>query len=227
MERAMIDPTQELFDLCDRDGRPTGVRKLRPLVHRDGDWHRSFHCWAVTPGPDELLIVLQQRSPAKETWGGLWDVSVGGHYSAGEGIEGGIREVQEELGLVVTREELVHIGWRREEVLYPNGLIEREVQDVFFLLRALTTDDLRPDPSEVTAIALIAATPLERLASGRDARTAAVGGAVGRDGQVQSGALVIEAAELVPRSGNYYGKAARFARALASGTALVRRRRWW
>jgi hypothetical protein len=33
--------------------------------------------------------------------------------------------------------------------------------------------------------------------------------------------------DLVPRTGNYYAKAARFAQALADGTAVVRRRRWW
>jgi isopentenyldiphosphate isomerase len=223
----MIDPAQELFDLCDRDGRPTGVRKLRPLVHRHGDWHRSFHCWVVSPDLRGPRIVLQQRSPAKETWGGLWDVSVGGHYSAGEGLGGGIREIQEELGLTVAPDELVQVARRREEVFYPNGLIEREVQDVFFLQRELSTSDLRPEPSEVIAIALLPASSLERLASGRAARVLTIGGAVATDGRVESGRVTIDATALVPRADGYYVKAARFARGLAGGTAVVRRRRWW
>ena len=223
----MIDPSQELFDLYDRDGRPTGIRKLRPLVHHDGDWHRSFHCWVVTPDADDPHIVLQRRSALKETWAGLWDVSVGGHYSAGESIEGGIREIREELGLVTTPEQLVHVGWRREEVFYPDGLIEREIQDVFFLLRELDLGDLRPEPSEVTEIAIISTTALRALASERSEREIAIGGRVGSDGRVEPCTIEVDAAALVPRSGNYYLKAARFARALANDTAVVRRRRWW
>src|SRR5436309_438836 len=111
-----MDPAFELIDLCDERGQLLGRTKPRALVHRDGDWHRSFHCWVVSPGSvDPPGIVLQRRAPAKETWGSLWDVSVGGHYAAGEGIEGGLREMREELGLRVAAEELLHVGWRREE----------------------------------------------------------------------------------------------------------------
>jgi isopentenyldiphosphate isomerase len=220
------DPN-ELFDVYLSDGTPAGRVKRRADVHRDGDWHRSFHCWVVSPDPDGPRIVLQRRSPEKETWAGLWDVSVGGHYSAGEGLDGGIREMHEELGLTVSPLDLVHVGWRREEVFYPNGLIEREIQDIFFLLRALGVDDLRPEPSEVAAVALIHASALERLASGRSEREPGRGGLVRPSGRVEPGAVDVDAGELVPRTGDYYRKAARFARALAGGTAVVRRRRWW
>ena len=56
------------------------------------------------------MLVLQRRSEAKDTWPGLWDVSVGGHYAAGEGLEGGLREIEEELGLEVREEQLVQAG---------------------------------------------------------------------------------------------------------------------
>jgi isopentenyldiphosphate isomerase len=223
----VIDPAQEVFDLCDRDGRPTGQRKLRPLVHRDGDWHRSFHCWVVTRAGEGAGIVLQRRADRKETWGGLWDLSVGGHYSAGEGIEGGIREMSEELGLTVNVAELVHVGWRREEYVYPNGLIEREVQDVYFLRRDVGLDEIRTDPSEVSGAAIVPAEQLDQLASGQLSAITVPGGSVGVNGAIAVGAVTIASAELVPRSGRYYPKAARFARELMRGTAVVRRRRWW
>src|ERR1051325_10905569 len=144
----MIDPSLEMFDLCDRTGKSVGVQKARSLVHRDGDWHRSFHCWVVTRENDSPAIVLQKRSDLKETWPGLWDVSVAGHYSAGEGIEGGVREMREELGLSVAARDLIHAGWRREEIYFPNGVIEREVQDVFFLLRDVDLASVRSDAAE-------------------------------------------------------------------------------
>jgi isopentenyldiphosphate isomerase len=221
------DP-DEPFDLCDERGRLTGRTKRRALVHRDGDWHRSFHCWVVVPGgPNGPAIVLQQRTPQKETWGGLWDVSVGGHYRAGEGLAGGLREIAEELGLRVTEPELIHAGWRREQVFYPNGLIEREVQDVYFLRRELDLDALAPDPTEVTAVALVPAGALARLASGRLATLEVLGGPVLPDGHVDAGAVRLTRETLVPRADDYYGKSARFAVALARGEAVAHRRRWW
>jgi isopentenyldiphosphate isomerase len=227
------DP-DEPFDLCDERGRPIGRIKPRAQVHRDGDWHRSFHCWVVAPGrvvaPGERAgpaIVLQQRTPAKETWGGLWDVSVGGHYRAGEGLGGGLREIAEELGLQVAASELVHVGWRREEFFYPNGLIEREIQDIYFLRRELDLGTLAPDPSEVTAAALMPAAALARLADGRMTTVEVAGGPVRADGHVAPGTVVLAPESLVPRRDRYYRKAARFAVALARGEAAVQRRRWW
>src|SRR5581483_7504754 len=128
---------------------------------------------------------------------------------------------REELGLTVERVELVQAGWRREEVFYPNGLIEREVQDIFFLLRAVELADMRPDPSEVSGVVLIPASVLRRLASGSLSDATVPGGAVGSDGRVDEGAVPLHANELVPRSGDYYAKAARYARALARGATVV------
>jgi hypothetical protein len=152
---------------------------------------------------------------------------VGGHYSAGEGIEGGVREISEELGLSATPADLVQVGWRREEFFYPNGLIEREVQDICFLLRNVDLAALRSEPSEVSAVALVSASLLARLAAGRVPHCRVPGGLVQNDGRVSPIEVTVSGADLVPRAGDYYGRAARFARRLATGHALVRRRRWW
>ncbi|MBM2812127.1 MAG: mutT/nudix family protein [Chloroflexi bacterium] len=233
----VADPPQEMFDLCDERGRLIGRTKARFEVHRDGDWHRAFHCWVVTSaglgqarGADpggEACVVLQRRSLHKATWQGLWDVSVGGHYTAGEGVDGGLREIGEELGLTASSEELVRVARRREEVFYPNGLIEREIQDVYFLRRNVRLAELRPEPEEVMEVAVVPARALARLAAGRLSELSAPGGRVGRDGVVEPVEVVIASAGLVPRGGNYYRKVARFAEGLMRGTAAVRRRRRW
>ncbi len=181
----------------------------------------------VAPTGAEPAIVLQQRTPAKETWGGLWDVSVGGHYRAGEGLIGGLREIAEELGLEVTERDLIHVGWRREQAFYPNGLIEREIQDIYFLLRAVDLGALAPDPDEVVAVALVPARSLARLAAGRLAQLDARGGPVGAGGRVTAGTVHLTTEGLVPRSGDYYRKVSQLARTLASGKGRIQRRRWW
>jgi isopentenyldiphosphate isomerase len=222
-----MDPSVELFDLCDEGGRPLGRTKPRYAVHRDGDWHRAFHCWVVSMiGPDAPLVVLQRRSFQKATWQGLWDVSVGGHYVAGEGVEGGLREIEEELGLQVTPDQLVQAGWRKEQVFYPNGVIEREIQDVYFLSRDVELGQLQPDPAEVIEVALVPTVVLAQLARRRCSSITVPGGQVAPDRQVVSSPQVLTTESLVPRSGDYYAKVARFAQRLQQGN-LPRRRSWW
>lgn len=216
----------EYFDLCDPRGRPTGRTKPRALVHRDGDWHRSFHCWVVTASDEGPAVILQRRSFQKETWAGLWDVSVAGHYSAGEGVEGGLREIREELGLIVQQDELLHVAWRREEVFYPDGLIEREVQDVFFLRRDVDLPTLDPAPDEVIGLVLTPVDALDALARGALVSCAVLGRRIGpRNASVET--IELQPADLVPRAHDYYGKVTRFAARFARERPTIRRRRWW
>jgi len=214
--------------VCDDRGRPLGYTRPRALVHRDGDWHRSFHCWVVHGGsPSNPLVLLQRRSPTKDTWAGLWDVSVAGHYSAGEGIEGGLREIREELGLDVPAADLVHVGWRREQVYHENGVIEREVQDIVFLHREVDLLALRPEPQEVTGVASIPFRQLLRLTDGQLGSFTAPGVRVASNGCVTAASFALYPPDLVSRSGGYYGKAARLAARLRAGRGRVIRRRWW
>jgi isopentenyldiphosphate isomerase len=222
-----LDPASELFDLCDARGNLLGRTKARALVHRDGDWHRAFHCWVVSPSADDSpVIVLQRRALEKETHAGLWDVSVGGHYAAGEGIEGGLREMQEELGLAVAPQELMQVGRRRVEVFYDDGLVDREIEDVYMLWREISLSGLHPDPVEVMEVALLPPWALDGLARRRLPEYRALGGRVAADGSVDSAPVLLTPQSLVPDGGGYYTRIARLAERLARGETPPRRQRW-
>ncbi len=117
----------ELLDVLDDDGNATGERKARRAIHRDGDWHRSFHLWVVKDGHN---VLLQRRSRHKDLEPGKCDVTVGGHFAAGEGLEGVLRESEEEIGLMLAPEALHYLGTRRAERRYPDA-IDREFQEVY------------------------------------------------------------------------------------------------
>jgi isopentenyldiphosphate isomerase len=223
-----VDLADELFDVCDDTGRLLGHARPRALVHRDGDWHRSFHCWVVHGGPpSDPWLLLQRRSATKDTWPGLWDVSVTGHYSAGEGIEGGLREIREELGLDVALDDLIQVGWRREEVHHENGLIDREIQDIAFLERELDLRTLRPEPSEVTGVVSIPAMLLEQLSSDRVLEVPTHGVRVEPDGTLSRHTFLLNLASLIPRNAGYYQRAARFAQRLRAGSPDTAIRTQW
>jgi 8-oxo-dGTP pyrophosphatase MutT (NUDIX family) len=81
---------------------PTGKVKERGRVHKDGDWHRSIHAWVVqrdAQRDDNVSVLLQRRSPYKDTHPNLLDVSCAGHVNAGDEIfDTTMRELKEELG---------------------------------------------------------------------------------------------------------------------------------
>lgn len=150
----------ELIDVLDGDGAPTGLRKPKRSVHRDGDWHRAAHVWIAL---DDGRLLLQRRALVKDSWPGLWDISVAGHVSAGEtAVEAVIREAHEELGLRIDPAELRFLGTLRYRCVLRDDYVENELHDVYLLRRRdLDPGALVLDPEEVAEVALV---PLEELA---------------------------------------------------------------
>ena len=143
----------ELVDVLDPSGAPTGIVKEKREVHRTGDWHRAAHVWVA----HEDRVLLQRRALVKESWPGLWDISVAGHVSAGETpIAAGIREAHEELGLVIAATDLVHLGTLRYECVLRPDFIEHEFHDVYLLRRDVDPSALTLDPAEVAEVRWVA-----------------------------------------------------------------------
>jgi isopentenyldiphosphate isomerase len=97
------DPSQELVDVVDAEGRvvatvPRREVRARRLPHR-GTYVLVFN------RRGELFIHL--RTPTKDVYPSYWDVTVGGVLGAGESFAEGVRrEAREELGIDVEPEEL-------------------------------------------------------------------------------------------------------------------------
>ena len=160
----------EKIDVLDDRGFMTGEVAWKSEAHRLGLWHRCFHCWIAsskTPSGGPYLFV-QRRAAGKETWPDRLDVTVGGHLGAGEeALEGGLREIEEELGLQVAAGDLLSLGTRRAELEIPAG-IDREFQEVFLLVRSLSPEDLRLQEEEVAAVARIRLDDVEALGEGSE-----------------------------------------------------------
>jgi isopentenyldiphosphate isomerase len=138
---------EELFDIYDDNGVHLGS-KPRSAVHRDGDWHRVFHCWIVDP---RGYLLVQQRSPNKDLFPNKLDITAAGHYSAGEVMRDGVREVEEEMGLKVAFEELVPLGLRIS-IKRDGTLIDRELADVFFYRSNRDLTEYRLQEEEVSGL---------------------------------------------------------------------------
>ena len=151
----------ELVDVLNADGTPAGIRKPKAQVHRDGDWHRSVHVWLFTP---DRRVLLQRRSVRKENNPGLWDVSAAGHISAGEEwVAAAIREVEEELGLLLRADELRHVATFRESAVLNHGTyIENEFHEIYVVTRPIDVATLVLQDGEVDEVDLVTLDELRR-----------------------------------------------------------------
>lgn len=150
---------EELIDVLTPSGDPTGIRKTKSAIHRDGDWHRAAHVWIVTPRDH---VILQLRSKRKTNYPGMWDVSAAGHVSAGEtAVECAIRETREEIGIEVAAGDLKPIGVFRQQLLLRNGAyIDNEIDETFVVRKDVREEDVVLDGHEVDGFVFV---PVEEL----------------------------------------------------------------
>jgi len=141
----------ELLDILDESGQPAGKVVPKSEAHRLGLWHRCFHCWIYGSDSEGPYLLLQRRAAAKDTWPNYLDVTAAGHLTAGEAILDGLREVEEELGLLVAPERLIPLGTRKIEQDIPGGC-DREFHEVFLVFDATPPGDLRLQKEEVDAV---------------------------------------------------------------------------
>lgn len=160
-------PMDERVDVVDDLGRPTGEVAWKSEAHCRGLPHRCFHCWVWgTDEADELYLLVQRRAATKDTWPGRLDVTAAGHLAAGEEpLEGGLRELEEELGLSVEPGRLVPLGTRWVDLEIPQGR-DRELHHVFLLFDRTPPGELRLQREEVDAVLRLKLEDAEALDAG-------------------------------------------------------------
>jgi isopentenyldiphosphate isomerase len=157
----------ERVDVLDESGKPTGEVAWKSEAHRRGLWHRCFHCWVYgTEASGEPYLLVQRRAAEKDTWPGYLDVTAAGHLGAGEKpLEGGLRELEEELGLSVDPARLIPLGSCRIEQEIPGGC-DREFHDVFLLFDPTPPQRMRLHAEEVEAVLSMSLDDAEALGGG-------------------------------------------------------------
>ncbi len=149
---------EECFDILDEAGNKIGKVKPRSQVHKDGDWHKAVHIWIVNEKND---ILLQKRSPNKDSYPNMWDISSAGHLTAGDdSLSGAIREIKEELGIDILPNQLTLIGTRKKPANPTSKFRNAEFNDVYLLRLSLDLNRVTLQEEEVSAIKYV---PLTRF----------------------------------------------------------------
>jgi len=209
----------EQVDIYDDTLRKVGVTG-RLEAHKRGLWHFNFHCWIITHRSGGAVL-FQIRSEVKPSFPGLLDSTVGGHYSAGEGLREVMREIEEEIGIKVRLKDLVPIG-SRVDVAFYDGVSKREIAQVFFLEDDRPLTDYRLSAEEVVALMEVPVDAGLKLFSGPAKRIQAKGvrWVESRD-EWEKVRMTLTQKSFVPKMDSYYRSLFVNAKRFLSGDKLL------
>lgn len=165
----------ELIDILNSKGEKTGETCLKSEAHKKGIYHASVHIWIFDKAKN---VLIQKRTSNKDTFPNLWDISVAGHISVGEEpLTSAVREVEEEIGMQLQKEQLHFIGTLKKRVQHHPHLIDNELHHIYMCQVEFNIDTLKIQKEEVSAIQSIKLNDLTKK---------------------------VKTADFVPRTDNYY-----------------------
>ena len=121
-------------------------------AHEKGMWHRVFTCLLLNTKTKSVL--MQKKVPSKYNFDrpDYLDISVGGHYQAGEELHEGIRELEEEVGVKVNFEDLVSLGVRQLAISPAENYIIREFMHIFLCPMDIDLKEYKLEEVEVAGL---------------------------------------------------------------------------
>ena len=123
----MSEKVNELIDVLDEQGKETGQKKDCSDIHRDGDWHKSFHLWIIK---ENSYVLLQRRSEYQELEPNKLAASFISHFFVGDTLLHMIDRIDKYLGLKLELKSLQYLDTYKTELTYPNAT-DREFQEVY------------------------------------------------------------------------------------------------
>jgi isopentenyldiphosphate isomerase len=196
--------TIEYFDIYNENMEFIGT-KPRSEVHKKGYWHKSFQCWFVFKEADKQYILFQRRHAAKDTYPNLLDISSAGHLSAGERLEDGVRELEEELGVKVLYSDLIPLGviveQKREDYF-----IDNEFANVFLYNCKIPMEKFKLQAEEVTGMFKLELEKVIALFEGEVKAVRAEGYEINEAGENRTRDILVSIKDFVPHGHSYYKK---------------------
>ena len=145
----------ELFDILNRDGKPTGLTAEKGAPLQTGQYYLGIHVYIYNSSGDFLL---QQRAYDKTFLPGGWDVVLE-HAIAGEtSHKCAIRGIAEEIGLAVSENDINFAG----RVVWDEY---HHIVDIYFAKLDFAIDELNLQPSEVIGVKTVSKEEMLTLVS--------------------------------------------------------------
>lgn len=138
----------EKIEIWNHQLKPTGILKDRNLIHRDGDIHAVVRIHILRMHENQIQMLLQKRSLTCEAFPGFYDIACAGHIHDGQpAVLTAIRELEEELGIVASGEDLHFVGndykdWSR------GSYLDKEYSFLYMYIKPITSITLQTEEVE-------------------------------------------------------------------------------
>ena len=192
----------ELLDYFNEKMEPLGVA-TREEVHQKGYWHKTFHCWIIWQKNNKNYILFQKRSLLKDNSPGKFDISAAGHVLAGENIEDGSRELQEELGIDFKYEDLIFVKIFKDEDVTPKQA-NREFCYTYFLIHEQPLDTFQVQVEEVSGLLALEIDIAKDLIEDKLDSVESTLYTWTNDKQVSTESYTLQKNDLIKRTDDYY-----------------------
>ena len=138
----------EMLDIFDENHNHLGTCEKKE-VHARGLWHQVFSCLFMNSKKNTVYLQYKNNGHNDLSSFNKLDISVGGHLSAGETIEDGIREIEEESSLKVKYQDLIPVGMRLIDKFINENYIIREFSYLHIYDREFNLEELKSQDDEV------------------------------------------------------------------------------
>jgi isopentenyldiphosphate isomerase len=141
-----MNDQNEIIEIYNDDYSLAGTMS-RGQAQKESRWVRVSHLWVINLKTNTVLF--QRRSNSKKLFPGKLDITAAGHYAAGDGLEKGVLEMSQELGVEISFSGLISLGIRHNIIPTPE-LTVRQFCHVFFFASDRNAADysLNPEISE-------------------------------------------------------------------------------
>lgn len=149
----------EYLDVVDENNNLTGKSEERNIIHEKGMWHREVAVWIIN---EKGEVLLQKRAATKKQYPNKWAICAG-HIDAGEHYETAmLREIDEELGVKLTINDLEFLGIYKVEEETDN-IINNYFNYTYFLKTNLNIEDYKIQLEELSELKYISFEELENI----------------------------------------------------------------
>lgn len=141
----------EYWDVYNGSREKTGRRHRRGVPLKNGEYHIVVDI--ITINLDGRLLI-DRRSPLKRNCPNYWEFTSGSVVEGEDSLDGAVRELSEEVGIVAKKDELRFIGSSR---------VENRFVDTYILVADVNVSNLVLQKSEVAEAKLVSLEELDKI----------------------------------------------------------------
>jgi len=153
--------SQDMIEVLDSSGNPSGEVLSRKEVHRLGKLHQAVHLYLFNK---ENKLLLQRRSELVDHYPSMLSISVTGHVDAGESsLEAVRRELHEELGLNAEYQDFKFLFSFRRDAELSSTYIDRQINDVYACRIDFAIKNVFFDSTEISEVRYVSMSDFEKM----------------------------------------------------------------